>query len=507
MRLPCTILSIAAGAAGLAAALFAVGPSLAGGEDSPWVGRRLSVDGATVAVDLLPDDASAAGPLLRLGVDALRATRAYLGPAAAPRRVAIVAWPRDRQLPAGAPAGLRVEPGFRADTPGAAERIAVDVVRRAFADGDGAAPAAGPVPSMALYVATHRLGLETIDALAARRRWRRIVDLASRTGDPSAGAVERGALLLHHLRLAAGDGPFDAAMHALATGPAPRSWPVVVAAIETAAHRDLGWLARPWVEGDVVPFLGLAAADWRRRDPDGSGVLAVTVRSQPSLPQRLVVRVVDRDGRTVSSTAWLAGGETAVVVRLAAPPALLTVDPSAEMLRRLDPAERPPLIGEALARDAGLVVVGSGRGERWRDAVRALVATAPLLETAATVRVDRQIEVGALDAALRVIALGVPRGDIAGPLRERLARAGVRLGDERYRFAGRTVRGPRTGLAVALPAATAGEPPVLVLDAPSPETLRVMLDRLPALAAESFALFEDGRLVAAGVLPAGQGPL
>ena len=443
MRLMHAVLSIVAGAAGFAVAAPADSPVRAADGGSPWVARRLSLDGATVAVDLLPADARAVGPLLRLGAEALRATRAYLGPAA-PDHVGIVAWPEGRELPEGAPVGLRVEPGFRADTPGAAERIAVDVVRRAFrTEPATAGDDDGPVPSLALYIATHRLGLGTIDPLAARRRWRRVVDLASRTGDPSSGVVEHGALLLHQLRLAAGDGPFDVAMHALAAGPAPRSWPVVVAAIATAAHRDLGWLARPWLEGDAVPALGLVAVDWRQRDPDGSGVLAVTVRSRPPLPQRLVVRVLDRDGRTVSSTAWLAGSETAVVVRLASPPALLTVDPSAEMLRRLDPAERPPLIGEGLARDAGLVVVGSGRGERWRDAVRALAATAPLFESVATVRVDRQIDAAVLAAASRVIALGVPRGDIAGPLRERLARAGVRLGDEDYRVAGRSVRGPR----------------------------------------------------------------
>ena len=245
---------------------------------------------------------------------------------------------------------------------------------------------------------TEGLFLPPARAQAERRRYLRLAGEPWR--DPDAALAP--AMQLHMLEILVGRQRVLGALREILARYRGRR--VGHEALSTLLRLAAGPAHRVWVEAweglERPPRLSVGAV--RQRQQGERHSLEVEVLSD--LPCRLPIPIVARGatGREVSGLGRLVGRSVTILLRADFPIEEIEVDPRWDLLRAVDPEDRPPVFGRLRA-GADLVVVGSARGRRLASRARlAAVAFFP----GATVVSDREVSRSRWEQAGRVVVLG-----------------------------------------------------------------------------------------------------
>jgi hypothetical protein len=189
----------------------------------------------------------------------------------------------------------------------------------------------------------------------------------------------KSLMLFHMLRLELGDEAFTTGLrrfyqeHRFRTA----GFDDLRASFEQASGTDLRKFFRQWVEGRGAPLLRLS--DVRVESTADRHVLHAVVE-QTQAGRAYVVRVpvaVTMEGREESfqTSVLMERKRLELELRLPARPLRLDVDPEFDAFRRLDPAEVPPAISQALGSERMTVILPSAAGPRALSAYRVLADT------------------------------------------------------------------------------------------------------------------------------------
>jgi hypothetical protein len=337
------------------------------------------------------------------------------------------------------------------------------------------------------------------EARAMRLRWLRDFAALPRSRDQplrhfvarrhGAGQVvgyNKAAMLFYMLRDEIGRPAFDAGIRAFwaqhRLGKA--AWADLRRAFEGASGVDLERSFGQWLERRGAPALELGAVTVGAAQ--GGYALSVTLRQGAPAFDLMVPVVVSTAAGEERHRLRLDGLEARHTIPSAAQPLALAVDPDFELLRRLAPAETPPILREVMLAPEVAVVVAVGDAEAGA-AADALVEA--LLEGRGR---GREAKAARL-AGLPVLVVGT-----APDVNAALASAGLDPVPAALRDRGtaRAWAGRRPG----------GEA-VLTVSAADAAALRSLLRPLPHYGARSFLVFEGARALDKGVWPPGPSPL
>jgi hypothetical protein len=188
----------------------------------------------------------------------------------------------------------------------------------------------------------------------------------------------KGAMVFHMLRRQLGDRSFIAGLRRFWEQRrfTAASFTDLRQAFEEASGTDLRWFFDQWVDGAGAPEIRLRRAEVG--GPDGRDLTLDLEQTQPGEPYRLGVPVaVTLEGvaDALVKTVEIIGRTAAVTFKdLAGRPLRVDVDPEFDLFRRLDRAEIPPAISQALGAERAVVLLPSAAPPALATAYRALAA-------------------------------------------------------------------------------------------------------------------------------------
>ncbi len=192
-------------------------------------------------------------------------------------------------------------------------------------------------------------------------------------------AVGYGKALMgyHALRLQIGDEAFRATMARFYREFKGRraSFRDIQRVAESVSGKPLGWIFDDLIARAGAPVLEVKAGPASVR-PDGAGfvVEGVLHQTQPGAPFSADVPIVVQTERgAVTASVRLDRAERAFSIATDSRPLGLSVDPSFDVFRRLDPRETPPSIGQIFGEPAIIAVLPADAGERTLAAYRELL--------------------------------------------------------------------------------------------------------------------------------------
>ena len=163
---------------------------------------------------------------------------------------------------------------------------------------------------------------------------------------PNEMIYDKGAWVLHMLRMLIGDAAFFDFLGAYASAPELMYGQVttadMIAAAEAAAGRDLGGFFTPWLETATVPVVTATAAV----DPDGNDpgmVLASFHQNQSPVFELAIPVTVHAACGDVNSTVIVTGRHHNHLWRLDCPVDSVSIDPDNLVLMRSGPVRRPAI--------------------------------------------------------------------------------------------------------------------------------------------------------------------
>ncbi|MGD8842114.1 MAG: M1 family aminopeptidase, partial [Gammaproteobacteria bacterium] len=186
-------------------------------------------------------------------------------------------------------------------------------------------------------------------------------------------------MLFHMLRRELGDETFIRALRVLYRDNLFKvaGYAQVEGAFSEAAQRPLGDFFAQWTQRSGAPQLRVSQAQARARDADFV-LSAVIEQVQDEAPYTLEVPLaIGLEGREQGwqTRVRLEGRRTTLELVLPARPLQLKVDPEFDVFRRLDRAEIPPAISQALGDERLLIVLPDAAPEELRQAYEAVAKT------------------------------------------------------------------------------------------------------------------------------------
>jgi aminopeptidase N len=283
------------------------------------------------------------------------------------------------------------------------------------------------------------------------------------------------AMLFHMLRGEIGEAAFERALRSLWREQRFRgaAWDDLRGHFERASGRRLQGFFAQWLERPGAPRVQLASA---RRSPGGQGLTVALTQDEPGYALRVPLGI-DTAGGSERRHVTLRGPRQSF--QLALPPGAraVTLDPDAELFRRLAPGEAPPILRELMLDPRTRV---AALGDDYRAAAAALGAA--LLEGP-----GRPADPAALGAAEPALVVGdaaqVAAFARARGLRQSLAAAPT--GSSAQVWLERDAGGATLALVAAADAAA-----VMALAGP-----------LPHYGKQSWLAFSGARATARGVWP------
>lgn len=199
-----------------------------------------------------------------------------------------------------------------------------------------------------------------------------LTEFRARHSDASqAVGYDKALMVFHMLRLELGDERYVAALRRLYRDALFQraGWDTLRAAFEREARTPLHAEFEQWLHRTDAPALRIAAAHATERDGSPALELALT-QTQPGAAYRLripvAVTVAGADA-AVARIVVMDDKQASVTLRLPARPLHVAVDPDFDVFRRLDPAELPPTLSEALAAERLLIVLPAAAPAALRD--------------------------------------------------------------------------------------------------------------------------------------------
>ncbi|MFO0246477.1 MAG: M1 family metallopeptidase [Betaproteobacteria bacterium] len=177
------------------------------------------------------------------------------------------------------------------------------------------------------------------------------------------------AMLFHMLRGEIGEAAFERALRSLWREQRFRtaSWDDLRGHFERASGRRLAGFFAQWLERPGAPRVQLASA---RRSPDGQRVTVALTQEVPGHALRVPLGI-DTGGVSERRHVTLRGPRQSFDLPLPPGARAVTLDPDADLFRRLAPGEAPPILREVMLDPRTRVVV---LGEEFRAAAAALAA-------------------------------------------------------------------------------------------------------------------------------------
>jgi hypothetical protein len=167
----------------------------------------------------------------------------------------------------------------------------------------------------------------------------------------------KAALVVHMLRRTVGDEPFFSGMRRFVRENLHReaSWTGLRRALEAQTGSDLRWFFAQWVDGVATPELGLEGVS---AAPAGSGYeLRMTLTQKtPVLGLAVPLTLHFDDGSSAEQLVPLSEDRRESRFILRKRPVRVVLDAGYDIIRRLAPAEVPPIIAALLARPRVTVV-------------------------------------------------------------------------------------------------------------------------------------------------------
>lgn len=184
---------------------------------------------------------------------------------------------------------------------------------------------------------------------------------------------DKGALLFHLLRRRIGEPAFSAGLQRLYTEHRGRhaGWPEVRAAFAAGAGEDLRPFFAEWLERTDLPVLAIDKAHVDQREGVTHLSFELVQQTTPPFDLTVPVQVQTLLGATTHRVHTDVARKK-VTLEVTGLPTRLTLDADFDLLRRLDPAERPPTWAEFLGGAERSVLLPA-------DTARAVFA--PLIDT------------------------------------------------------------------------------------------------------------------------------
>lgn len=251
---------------------------------------------------------------------------------------------------------------------------------------------------------------------------------------------DKALMFFHALRLHLGDQAFTAALRRFYHDQLFHlaDWDDLRRAFEREAKTSLQAEFEQWLQRTGAPTLRVRAAR-AQRDGDAYVLKLDLEQTQPGAAYRLHVPVaVTVAGRneTLDRVVTMNDKQITADIALPARPWRVAVDPDFDVFRRLDPAELPPTLSEALAAERLLIVMPSAAAPPQRDGYMKLARG--WAEGAGGVEVTWDKELNALPSDRVVWLFGWEnrfRSDMAGALTGQdatLDDQGARIGGAGY---------------------------------------------------------------------------
>ena len=185
----------------------------------------------------------------------------------------------------------------------------------------------------------------------------------------------KAAMVFHQLRQTVGDDVFWKTLRRLAAGGAGKTvgWDDIERSFTEAAGTDLRWFFAQWVERRGAPELALA--DIKSTATGKGWTVSGTLRQQGAYRLTIPVRLTTAGGADTVQSVRLSDDSSSFRFDVAAPPAVLEVDPDSTLFRRLDLRELPATVNDLMEPRRPLVVVAvhaSGLPAASRDLLKGL---------------------------------------------------------------------------------------------------------------------------------------
>jgi hypothetical protein len=275
------------------------------------------------------------------------------------------------------------------------------------------------------------------------------------------------------------------------------SWDDFATAMTRASGHDLSAFFQQWVSRPGAPTLRLDAV--RAQLNDEEWIVSARVRQEPPYYDLLVPVRLETQTHHTDQNVFLSGQAVPVTFHTKVPPMRLVVDPEADLFRRLDSSEVPPVVN-SLKGSTSLLVVASGNLPAETVRASEIILAALGHENAPVI-----VEGEATEKRLHghdILYLGLPAGDVLPSLP-----AGFSLSASHFSAKGRTYENPDDALFLVFarqqdPGRVAG------LFLPLSDKAALMAARkISHYGKYSFLVFRDGVNQDKGTWPVSASPL
>ncbi|MEW6325483.1 MAG: M1 family aminopeptidase [Nitrospirota bacterium] len=327
----------------------------------------------------------------------------------------------------------------------------------------------------------------------------RFLDNMSQT-DAAVG-YQKGAMVFHLLRRMLGEEEFFGALRELTEryGGKRAGWNDLRLLFEARLGRPLDWFFRQWIVQPGAPQLAierveLTPAPADHEAPEGTRI-AVHLRQAPPLFRLPVTIHIETPDRILEKSFWMDQAEAVIETIAAQPPIRITVDPDEQLFRRLAREELPPMLNLTLTEPA-LRIVPPGLADHAESELYATIARQAAERAAGRVEDD-----GGL------LLLGGPaQNRETAEAAERLP-SSIRLGLLDFTIDGRTYHDASHALLLTFRDPARQHRPTTIFYGLSADAVRPLIPLLLYHGWDSYLVFDNGRAIVKGALPAAREPL
>lgn len=316
---------------------------------------------------------------------------------------------------------------------------------------------------------------------------------------------QKGAMVFHMLRRMLGDARFFQALRQIVQehGGKRAGWKEFQASFEKAAGFDLSWFFEQWVQKKGAPKLKLDEVQVKKANGD---FLIRVILSQEGEPYRLSIPVAveTAPGAREALTFDISAEKSKLEFYWPKKPRLIAIDPDYNLFRRLTSQEMPPNLNLVLYDAAALVAYPTAASEE-KARVYSQLAERIRANTKIGVRADRDIT-GADLRTRSILILGGPGENLLlGELKDKLA-PGLKLEMDRFELDTKRYQRPGMSLLVSYNNPLAPDKVISVFYGLSTRGTIAIAPLLFFYGWESFAIFDEGRVIGRGDFPASEKP-
>jgi hypothetical protein len=324
---------------------------------------------------------------------------------------------------------------------------------------------------------------------------------------------QKGAFVLHLLRRMMGDDNFFAALRDFTERYRGKraSWNDVRLLCEVRLGRPLDWFFRQWILQAGAPTLVIDRVEFATLPAEGDvpeGTMIKVHLRQSTPPFRIPVTVhVETDDRILEKSIWMEQERVVIETTTAGPPLRVIVDPEGQLFRRLERDELPPMLNLTLTEPSFAIVPPEQAGTDVTRHYQAIADGARERHEAQAAEPIPSAGGHITPLAPAWLILGGPEENRAtAELAQRLPE-GIEITPGRFTIGGHSYSGAGQALLLSFRDPARHHQPVTLFYGLSPDAVAPLVPLLFYHGWDSYVVFEQGRAIATGELPAARSPL